>query len=75
MMEEKDLFEAIYSIVLSMWEEEPDLIIDEVISRFAISRDYAEVLVSRAIEHELALEAELNEVNGNVWGEEEEEYF
>lgn len=61
MTERDNLYPEVLSIVLSMWEEEPEEIVNEVISRFSIGSDYAWELVQEAIEEERAMDEEWDE--------------
>jgi len=65
-----NVYQEVYTLVLSMWDEEPESIVEEVTSIFDISYDYAFELVEAAILEEKDLEKELFS-ESDSWEEED----
>lgn len=58
---EDNLYPEVRSVVWAMWDEEPEEIVSECVTRFCISSDYAWDLVSFAIQEEIEAEKDLDE--------------
>lgn len=50
------LYKEVVSLVLAMWDEEPDTIAEEAAARFDISYDFAFELVQQAIVEEVQMD-------------------
>ena len=50
------LYKEVVSLVLAMWDEEPDTIAEEAAARFDISYDFAFELVEQAIVEEVQMD-------------------
>lgn len=55
------LYKEVVSLVLAMWDEEPDTIADEAAARFDISYDFAFELVEQAIVEEVQMDRAMYE--------------